>query len=388
MKDLLYLSFRHATHHWGRSLILVLCLAFVGYLPAVVQVLSARYEAGLTRRAEATPLVMGARGNRFDLTLAAIYFRAGELDPVPFREAEALQASVEGLAIPMNLRFTARGWPVVATALEYFDVRALRLASGTRPLRLGDVVLGAETARALGVGVGGTVHSDQRAGFDITESPSIAMRVTGVLDPTRGPDDRAVFTEMRTAWLLEGALHAHDDAETADPRAVYARTPDGVVLNSAVRELSRLTPENADRFHLHGEEGDLPLSAVLLFPASDKEATITKARVNAGSLCRILSPVEVVEDLLAMVFRLKAFLDMLALLLGVCVGGMTALVVLLTTRLRAREMRTLHAIGCARHTVLGLYAAELGLLVGAAATMAAAGVWATLALLPDLVTVL
>ncbi len=388
MKDLLYLSMRHALHHRLRTAILVLCLAVAAYLPTIVQILSLRYEASLTARAASTPLVMGAKGNRFDLTLGTLYFRPNALDPIPYREYQTLASASAGLAIPMNLRFSARSVPIVAAGLEYLDVRGLEFADGTPPLRVGDAILGSAAARELDAGVGDTVYSDQSQAFDIAEAPSIALRVTGVLEAAGTPDDHAIFVDIRSAWLLEGAMHGHEDAESIDPRMIFAETDEGAVLNSAVRELNQITPDTAQRFHVHGDEGDLPLSAVLLFPASEKDGTIVKARMNASQSLQMLVPSEVIDDLLGFVFRIKGFLDLVAGLLAASVGLMTLLVMLLTVRLRAPEMRTINHIGAGRFTTLGLYACELGLIVALSLVLAGAGVTLSLALLPDLVTAL
>ncbi len=386
MRDLLYLSSRHALHHRVRTAILILCLAVAAYLPSIVQILTVRYETSLNARAQSTPLIMGAKGNRFDLTLSALYFRSSKTDPVPYAEFETLANARAGLAIPLNLRFTAQTVPIVCTSIEYFDARSLTLDSGNKPLRVGDIVLGSAVASVLNKSVGETIQSDQPQAFDIAEAPAITLRIVGVLKPTGTPDDEAIFAEIRTAWMLEGAMHGHDKATEVDPRMVFAETDDGVVLNSAVRQLNQITAENAASFHVHGEEGDLPLSAILLFPSSNKDATIVKARINNSRLYQMLIPSDVIDDLMGFVFRIKGFLDLVAVLLAICVGLMTLLVILLTMKLRAREMLTLNHIGCGRFTTIGLYSTELAMILIASAILAALSVWLSLALLPNLVT--
>lgn len=386
MKDLLYLSIRHALFHRVRTTILVLCLAVAAYLPTVVQILTTRYESSLKNRASATPLVMGAKGNRFDLTLGALYFRSSNTDPIPYAQFDDLVAARVGLAIPLNLRFTARQTPIVCASIEYFDVRGLTLQSGDKPFRVGEIVLGSSVASNLSKSVGDTIQSDQDQAFDIAEAPAITLTIVGVLEPTGSPDDDAIFADIRTAWLLEGAMHGHTEVTEIDPRMVFTETGDGIVLNNAIRQLNQITPENAASFHVHGDEGDLPLSAILLFPNTEKDATIVKARVNNSRLYQMLIPSEVINDLMSFVFRIKGFLDLVAIMLAICVALMTLLVILLTIRLRAREMLTLNHIGCARFTTTGLYATELAMILLISALLAALGVWMSLALLPDLIT--
>ena len=183
MKGVGHLALRHALHHRGRTLILTLCVSVTVFLPLASAVLVHDYERALVARADATPLVAGARGNRFDLTLMALYFRASALPPIPFGELEPLRAGGEALAIPLHLRFTARGRPIAATSPEYYDVRGLRPERGTRPLRIGDALLGARVARELELGPGDALFSDQRELYDISKPPALKLHVCGVLAP-------------------------------------------------------------------------------------------------------------------------------------------------------------------------------------------------------------
>ena len=71
MNGLLYLAWRHLDAHRGRALLVVSCIALALWVPWTASRLAARYDVELRARAEATPLVVGAPGNRYDLTLAA-----------------------------------------------------------------------------------------------------------------------------------------------------------------------------------------------------------------------------------------------------------------------------------------------------------------------------
>ena len=64
MKGLWYLSWRHASHHRGQTLVLVLCLALTILLPAATHFLVRDYETGLMARADSTPMVAGAKAAR------------------------------------------------------------------------------------------------------------------------------------------------------------------------------------------------------------------------------------------------------------------------------------------------------------------------------------
>ena len=93
----------------------------------------------------------------------------------------------------------------------------------------------------------------------------------------------------------------------------------------------------------------------------------------------------VVDDLLAFVFRIKSVFDGLTAFLAVSTAALTALVMLLSVRLRRGEIDTLHRMGCSRYTVWKLVALELSLIVLCASLVAALGVGATHGALDHLV---
>ena len=88
-------------------------------------------------------------------------------------------------------------------------------------------------------------------------------------------------------------------------------------------------------------------------PASRKDGTLLKSAVNAEGSFQAVTPAAVIGDLLGVVFRIKAFFD----LVGVFLLGTTALLVslvfLLSSRLRGAEMRTLDRIGAPRRVGAG-----------------------------------
>ena len=169
---------------------------------------------------------------------------------------------------------------------------------------------------------------------------------------------------------------------------MLSRTDDQVAVSPALIEERRLSRETLVDFHLHGDPATLPLSSVLVFPASAKAGTLLRAEVDRRPDVQVLAPRKVIEDLLAFVLQVKAIFDRLSGVLLLSTGLFSALVLLLSARLRADEFRTLHAIGCGRGAVLQLVLLELAGLVAAAAALAAALAWTVLHLLPDLIQTL
>ncbi len=362
MRGLLFLAWRRVWFDRVRCGILALCLALALFLPLATALLVARHERELLARSDATPLVAGAQQSRFDLVLGALTFRAPKLAPIPWSEFEALAESGQALCVPLHLGTSARGRPLVGTTPEYFELRGLELAQGTRPLVLGDVALGADVARELGLGPGDALPSDPRELYDLSRPASQRLTVCGVLEPSASADDGAGFVDVKTAWLLEGLIHGHGDASALDERLVLARAPGAVTLSGELVELQEVTPANQQSFHGHADPGAAPLAAILVVPRDARAHTLLKARLNASERWQMVEPRAVVAELQGLVLRVKALLDGLFGLLGLSTLALTLLVLWLSARMRAPEARMFERIGAARASLRWLQALEIAMI--------------------------
>lgn len=386
MRQVVFLAWQSLRFHRLQSAILIFGLAVTLYLPLAVNGLVARYQASLLQRAAATPLVAGGLGSRFDLVLHALYFRGHVPRLLKMADVQALRDTGYAEPIPLYVRFTARHAPLVGTTLDYFAFRQLPLARGEPLLQLGDCVLGAEVAATLNLGPGDRLLTDPENVFDLAGSYPVSLRVMGVLAPGHTPDDRAVFVDLKTTWLIEGLAHGHSDVTgtNTDANVVLDRTATNVTANAALVEFTEVTAENLASFHFHGDPGDFPVSAILPIPRDEKSATLLRGRYQVpDATVQILVPRGVVEELLGLVFRIKRFFDANAALVGAATAAFLLLVVLLSLRLRRPELETLFRLGCARGLTTRLVAVELtGLaLVSAVVALTAARItWALVSL--------
>ena len=391
MRGLLHLALAHARHHSGRTSILTLCLAVAAILPLATSTIMERYEAELSARAQSTPLIAGPRGNRFDLTLSALFFRPSNLEPVRVALLERIQAEGRGTAVPLHTRFSAQGESVVGTSLDYFDQRGLRAADGQLPALIGDAVVGSAVAERLDLAPGASVYSDPVKLYDIAQPASIQLLVTGTLEPQGTPDDEAIFVDIKTAWVIEGLAHGHEEVTTEgalDEDFVLSRSEDSVVISPALIEHGRITYENLRDFHLHGNRAELPLSSILFFPADQKAETLLRADLNSTQNIQAVAPDRVVEELLQVALRIKDLLDGLSVILIGSTILFCALVLTLTARLRQEEFRALHAMGCSSGATRHLILLELLIISGLAASLALVSMGLLDFLLPELTRVL
>jgi putative ABC transport system permease protein len=373
--DSLYVAWRYLRYHWGRSLTLVVCVTLIAVLPLALELLLAESERQLLARAEGTPLVVGAKGSSLDLAMNSLYFGDSVPEPISMAAVDAIADTGLALPIPLQVRFKARGQPIVGTNLDYFDFRGLQIQAGRNLALLGECVLGARAARLLGLEPGDTLLSSPETLFDLAGVYPLKMQVVGVLAPTQSADDLAVFVDLKTAWVIQGLVHGHQDlAAVRDPSLVMDRADGNLTATAKLVQYTEITPENIDSFHLHGSPEDYPITAVIALPNDDKSAALLRGRYIAagdqGQAQQILVPAEVIAGLLANIFRIKGVLDAVILVVGGATLLALILVLALSLRLRAGEVETIFKLGCSRATIARLLGAEIALILAAAALLA------------------
>lgn len=372
----LHLAWRYLAHHRTRTALLVLALGLTLALPLAVRGMMQIAGREFRARAEATPLVLGAKGSELELTLSALYFRRRGVETIPMRKMEEARQSGLARTIPLHVRFHAQEAPIIGTSLDYFSFRGLRVARGRMLTRLGDCVLGGHVARAHGLEPGSKLSSSPEQVFDLAGVYPVKMRVTGVLAESHSADDDAVFVDIKTAWLIEGIAHGHEDVvKSADAAAVLERKDGNVAATNAVRMFTEVTDDNLGSFHFHGDATSFPLTAAVVLPHDAKSQAILLGRYqDAPGGMQLVRPAEQMDALLASLFQAERLALAMLAMLGAAVFLIAALVFALSFKMRRREFATLGEIGVARGAVALVKAFEV-LGVGAAAGVIVIGVW-------------
>ena len=374
MRGLLRLAFRSVSYYRGRSIVISCALALAIALPISVRLMVVRFQQQITQRAEQTPLVIGARGSRFDLALHAMYFQSQPPTSISMADLAELEDAGAADPIPLYVAHQAQQKQVVGTGSRYFSFRHLELETGNHWNRLGDCLLGAAVARQLDLQPGDRLLSDPQDPFNLVGIPPLKMRVSGVLAESHSPDDNVIFVSLETAWVIEGIGHGH--VEESDGR------PAGT--GEAVMPFVEITESNLGQFHFHGSRETFPLTAILAVTVDQRQATLLEATyLDPESTAQALRPSDVVQELMGMVFRVQHFFQMLSVVLIVATGLLVGLVIALSLRLRAGEMATMVKLGCSRHTVFWLQAGEMVILCMAGLLLAILLVLVAQLLLPQ-----
>lgn len=341
----LHLAWRYVVRHRLQTLLLAGALALVITLPLSLRVLVQAIESNMRERAVSTPQLVGARGSALDLMLTALYFKQQPLPPVAMKHLQELREANLGTAIPLDVRFHAQESPIVGTEIEYFELRHLRIANGKMMTRLGDCVLGARTALRRNLKTGDAIFSSQEQVFDMAGIYPLKMRITGVLSPNGTPDDDAVFVDLKTAWLIQGLAHGHEDLAASRDTVLKAETGN-LVANASVRMFNEVTDKNLDGFHFHGDPSAYELSAILVVPKDPKsEALLAGRYLKNTSAAQLIRPQEEYDALMSTLFQVQTLaFSVLALTLGAA-AAISALVFALSFRMRHREFTTLGDVG-------------------------------------------
>jgi putative ABC transport system permease protein len=332
---------------WNRKLTTSMTILSVALGVALISaVLTLREE---TRRrfeeeGQAFDLVVGAKENGpLNLVLSTVYFLdvpRGVIDADLLGELRA-QEEVAG-AFPVGMGDTYRGYRIVGTTPELFafDWGEKRLS----PYRIGDgrlfekpfeAVIGARVAEETGLGVGSEFISTHgyidMPGMTHDAHP---YTVTGVMDLSGTPNDRAIFTDMKSIW----DAHAHPEEEAA-AHGAQAEAAHG---------------EHAHE-HEHAHDHGKKLTAVLVKLHSPAQRFRFVDRVNK-TMDDVMAVIPV-NEIRKLYDQLLGIAKTVLLAIGYLVVVISAISILIGLYMailqRKRDLAVMRALGASRGEIFG-----------------------------------
>ena len=359
MRDLFYLLLRYLLFYRAKIITLSLSLALVAAIPLGLSIVSSITNEHLQARAESTPLLLGAQGSKLDLVISALYFSDQDLPKMKYREIEILQENRLINVIPLYRKYRVKTSPIVGTTPDYLAFRKLQMQEGRHFVRIGECVLGSDAAKRLDVSVGDTIISSPDNVFDIAGTYPLKMDIVGVLKPTATADDNAVFTDIKTSWIIEGLAHGHDKLEN-DPKSILKREGETLIANASLMQYSYITSENMNSFHFHGKQSAFPVNAAILLPHDHKSKTILMGRYMSDKPMQMLiEPRKVITSLIDTVFDIKNLALVILLAILAATFAIAVLVFILSIRLRRNELQTILKIGASPFRVKMLLLGEI-----------------------------
>ncbi len=350
-------------------------------------------------------LLVSRDASPLESVLNGVFYANSPRQPIPWSKYEEIARSFPlEYAIPIQLGDSYRGFPVLATTAAFFEqyqpdvetpwsFKAGHELDG-EPFQ---VVIGSETAKATGLTLGDRVylaHGHGRTSDETGTAPAATnhvqgdveheahdddhdhdhdhdhadgadaqgdhvhepegaahvhrdfpFTVVGILDPTGGPHDRALFADLESAWVI----HAHDrrvreSAEVHETTAEDLRDDDRLITGIYLRVKTR--------------EGAMMSGAQQqVFDQLRRDPSVTVA-----------SPVQQIDNL----FKIVANVDQIFLGLAAVVMISSGIAIMLalynSMEQRRRQIAVLRVLGCSRRRVFGLIVTESAI-IGLAGTV-------------------
>lgn len=365
MKQSIYIAWKYIIHNRLKTIILTACITIILFLPLALEMILNESENQLLSRADATPLLVGAKGSALDLCMNSLYFDDELPELATMVAVRKVEESGLAIAVPVHNRFSARGFPVIGTSLDYFEQRRLDVGDGRFFGLIGECVIGSTVAEDLEVQVGEGIVTSPESLFDIAGVYPLKMKVVGILNSSHSPDDLGIFVDIKTTWIIQGLGHGHQDVTAiTDPTLIYGRNDSLVTATPKLMHYNEITEENLESFHFHGSTDVYPITAVLVFPHDQKSGTILRGRyLKEGEIFQILKPTEIIDGLLQNIFRIRNVLDAVITIVAVATLMAMVLVFALSLRLRTKEIQTIFKLGCRKGTIVRLLLAEILLIL-------------------------
>ncbi len=366
MSSIIRLAVAYLCSQWKLSVTLIVIISLSVTLPIATNRITKEYERELSSRSESPPLLLGARGDRFDLVLKSQFY-VGELQQtLTYGEFNSIDRNEELVATPLHLdHSTNQGkWPVVGTTSTYLTAKSLVLKAGQTFAALGTCVIGAGIAESLSEAT--SLKTDLANPFGLGDMLPYELEIVGVLEKANSPDDFAVFISLETAWVLDGYGHLHDDSDvgSAVDRNSFLKGVDGIHIPSSSQ--TRLTAENRSKVHFHGNRDDYRISSIAIWPMHNEASALLQAKYIGDRNLQVLVPSEEFQKLMDYVFQVRHVLNVVFAILAVIAVVMVVTSIVQALQLRKQNLLTMQCLGCSRFRVNCLLLTELSILVSGA----------------------
>ncbi|MCA1031221.1 ABC transporter permease [Bacillus timonensis] len=341
----------------------VLAIMIAVGLTLSVLMISSSVENGVKEQAGSYDLVVGAEGSPMQLVLNSLVYLDTPTGNIPYEIYENLMTDERVLrVVPLALGDSYRGFPIIGTNQDFFLPfreglpERFHLTEGKWFSATGEVVLGAEVAKAGSFSVGDTFHGNHGIGSSGESHEELEYKVVGILERTGQGDDKGIFTPIESVW----DVHAHDEvtgedgehAEDGEHSEEGEHAEDGEHSEEGEHAEDGEHTKNGEHAEVNEHSEDLMVTALLVKPEQLGYAPMLKEELDDLHEVQAVYPVKIFRQLLETFHAGKS----IAILLAAVSIGMAILfivfAVLNSIGQRIRETNILRALGVTRKKII------------------------------------
>ncbi|MCP5009643.1 MAG: ABC transporter permease [Aestuariibacter sp.] len=199
------IAWKSICNRWATALLAVLAISMSVALILTVEKIRRDARNSFTQTVSGTDLIIGARSGAVQLLLYSVFRIGNATNNISWESVEDIrQRTAVDWLIPISLGDSHAGFRVLGTNQDYFthyrygEKRSLRLASGQLFDDVFDAVVGSEVAAQLDYEVNDNIVVAHGAGsVGLVEHDRQPFRVSGILQPTGTPVDRAIHVSLQ-----------------------------------------------------------------------------------------------------------------------------------------------------------------------------------------------
>lgn len=236
---------RNLRSRFTSTVLAVLAVALAVTTALVVPLVTRQVERGAANAAQVFDLLITSKGSATQAVLSSLFYLDVPLGNMPYAEYQHLaRDSRTRRAVPLGFGDQYRGFPMVGTSARFFEQRLkpdappyFTPATGRVFERPFEAVVGATVAQAAGLKIGTEFHSahgTQPAPHEEQAEHDAEYTVVGVLAPTGGSADRAIYVDLASLWVT----HAQNTPETRGVTAVLFTADNIAGLYAVAQELN------------------------------------------------------------------------------------------------------------------------------------------------------
>ncbi len=167
-------------------------------------------EQGFNQSISGVDVIIGPRSSSLEVVLYTVFHLGRPTNNITMQTIDDIKKSRDiDWLVPIALGDSHKGFRVIATDKNYFKYvkyagdKQLVFASGGAFAEISGAVVGADVAKKLGYEVGSSVYISHGSGKSTGKKhDDFSFKVSGVLDKTGTPIDKAVFVDLKGYELV------------------------------------------------------------------------------------------------------------------------------------------------------------------------------------------